>query len=499
MSFNSSLYPYDTVVHITDLIGGQSWQGSGVLISPDEVLTATHVVYNSTYGTASDIQVAPAYNYGTEPFGATTGTYIHYFTIQDANGLISKQQSQFDYAVIHLAQPFSNLGTMGLESNFRGGYVNVTGYPAVLNGGMENDPQYVTVDPAYSLLDGTAIGEGSSGGPVWISGNGGGSYVVGLVSSAAGGIGYFTQITTSVFDQIEAWVTRDDGPPPPPPVKAPYYVGGNGATGPALSLKASNSAVVERANSRVALTGSNDAVTMGAHSNLSVYGSNDRIVATTGDGIWINSGTGEAITGAGFTVHGGARTGFTVGGNSLAGANDVVYGSSASVALKASSHMTLTGSNDAVTMGAHSNLTVYGSNDRVAATTGDGIWVNSGKGDTITGSGFTVHGGSGAGLTIKGTADVVYAGLNDAITDSGSHTLFKINSNVGKLSISHFDPTGIIDLLNGAGGYRSASQAFATLTNDGHSGSLLSLGSKGSIDLVGEARSSLHASNFKIG
>jgi RTX calcium-binding nonapeptide repeat (4 copies) len=278
-----------------------------------------------------------------------------------------------------------------------------------------------------------------------------------------------------------------------------YYVGGNGANGPSLLLSASNTAVVERGNSRVTLKGSNDAVTMGAHSNLTVYGSNNRVAATTGDGIWINSGTGETITGAGFTVHGGARTGFTVGGNSLAGANDVVYGSSASVALKASSHMSLTGSNDAVTMGAHSNLTVYGSNDRVAATTGDGIWVNSGTGDTITGSGFTVHGGARTGFTIKGTADVVYAGLNDAITDSGSHTLFKINSNVGKLSISHFDPTGIIDLLNGVGGYTSASQAFATLTSDGHGGSLLSLGSKGSIDLVGEARSSLHASNFKIG
>ena len=219
MSFDSSSYPYDTVVHITDMIGGQSWQGSGVLISPDEVLTASHVVYNSTYGTASDIQVAPAYNYGAEPFGVTIGTYIHYFTIQDTTGLITNQQSQFDYAVIHLAQPFSNLGTMGLESNFQGGYVNVTGYPAVLNGAMENSSQYVTVDPAYSLLDGTAIGEGSSGGPVWISGSGGGPYVVGLVSTAAGGIGstgYFTQITTSVFNQIEAWVAQDDAPPPPP-------------------------------------------------------------------------------------------------------------------------------------------------------------------------------------------------------------------------------------------------------------------------------------------
>ena len=79
--------------------------------------------------------------------------------------------------------------------------------------------------------------------------------------------------------------------------------------------------------------------------------------------------------------------------------------------------------------------------------------------------------------------------------------MFKINSNVGKLSISGFgaDPTGIIDLLNGVGGYTSASQAFAALTSDGFGGSKLSLGRSGTIDFVGVAPSSLHASNFKIG
>ncbi len=44
-------YPYDTIVRITDTIGGQMWQGSGVLIAPDEVLTASHVVYIQGVGT----------------------------------------------------------------------------------------------------------------------------------------------------------------------------------------------------------------------------------------------------------------------------------------------------------------------------------------------------------------------------------------------------------------------------------------------------------------
>jgi hypothetical protein len=45
-------YPYDTIAYITDTIDGQGWQGSGALKSPDEVLTPSHVVYNSTCASA---------------------------------------------------------------------------------------------------------------------------------------------------------------------------------------------------------------------------------------------------------------------------------------------------------------------------------------------------------------------------------------------------------------------------------------------------------------
>jgi V8-like Glu-specific endopeptidase len=125
MSFDVSAYPSRTVVRITDSLG----QGSGVLISPDEVLTAAHVVWSSDNGTASNITVTPAYYYGSAPFGTASGVYCHYMAIQDPGDTISLDQSQYDFAVIHLSTPF-NLGTMGLESNFTGGLVNVTGYPA---------------------------------------------------------------------------------------------------------------------------------------------------------------------------------------------------------------------------------------------------------------------------------------------------------------------------------------------------------------------------------
>jgi hypothetical protein len=48
-------------------------------------------------------------------------------------------------------------------------------------------------------------------------------------------------------------------------------------------------------------------------------------------------------------------------------------------------------------------------------------------------------------------------------------------------------------------GWRSASQIDAALTTDNHGGSLLSLGSHGSVDFQGIAKSQLTANNFHIG
>lgn len=211
---DTTSYPYDTIAYITDTIAGQGWQGSGVLVSPDEVLTATHVVYSSTGGVASNITVTPGYNAGLAPFGSATATEIHYFAIQDPGDTISNQQSQFDYALIHLSKPFTGLGTMGLESDFSGGAADVSGYPASRSGQQDTSLQPVSQDPNYSLLDGVSIGKGSSGGPVWVVGSDGTPAVVGVVSSAvadAGSTGYFTQITSTAYNQIQSWIAQDDG------------------------------------------------------------------------------------------------------------------------------------------------------------------------------------------------------------------------------------------------------------------------------------------------
>lgn len=213
MSFDPASYPYSTVVYITDTIGGQVYQGSGVLISPDEVLTASHVVYNSSAGTANYITVIPGYSAGSEPYGSDTGNYVQYFPIADGSDSESLATIQQDYAVIHLQTPMTAPGTMGIEWNYPGGSVNVTGFPAIENGLMTESTITVTPDAPYTIFTGNIAGalinHGSSGGPVWIEGSNG-PEIVGLVNALSGTVGYFMQITTAVVDQIETWIATDD-------------------------------------------------------------------------------------------------------------------------------------------------------------------------------------------------------------------------------------------------------------------------------------------------
>ena len=77
----------------------------------------------------------------------------------------------------------------------------------------------------------------------------------------------------------------------------------------------------------------------------------------------------------------------------------------------------------------------------------------------------------------------------------------RIGGNVGAMTLVGFgaDTTGVIDLVNGAGGYGGAADAYAALTSDGHGGSLLSLGADGAIDFAGTSSAQLSQAQFKIG
>lgn len=217
---DTTQYPYSSVAYVLDDIGEYEYQASGVLISPDELLTASHVVYSAGVGTATDITAAPGYNEGSDPFGVLTGVSYHYNAVDDADDSISLADSQSDYAVIHLSQPV-NAGSMQLGADVSGGTVNVTGYPADASGSQTTINESVSRDPNYSLLEGVDTGAGSSGSPLWQDRNGVAT-LIGLVSSGDGTNGYDTQITSGVANQIQSWVYDDDFPAPL--IDAPYYL-----------------------------------------------------------------------------------------------------------------------------------------------------------------------------------------------------------------------------------------------------------------------------------
>jgi V8-like Glu-specific endopeptidase len=270
-----------------------------VLIAPDEVLTVSHAVYISGVGTASDIAVSADYDDGSAPDGSSAGTYIHYLTVQDANGTITNQQSQYDYAVIHLDTPF-DVGTMALDSNFQGGAVDVTGYPAWAGGVLVNNPEQVSVNPQYSLLEGTSIGPGSSGGPVWVIGSDGMPEIVGLISSSTGssvgGQGNFVQLTSADVANIDAWVAADDGLSP-------------GAL--AVEDTTNNTAQPPYATSY-------DGPVAGLHNEyVNITADNLNITATT-PGWFLHSGSGNdglAVTSGDNVLDGGTGSNFLTGGS----------------------------------------------------------------------------------------------------------------------------------------------------------------------------------------
>ena len=209
-SFDPNDFAYTSVVYLTVNFGGEAYQGSGVLISPDEVLTADHMVWDSAEGVATGVQVSPAYGKGVAPFGTVAGTVTHYDAGIVDDEYISLADAQSDFAVIHLAHPVTGAGNMAVTPGFAGGAVHVTGYPGFADEAMVDDAQSVSADPSYTLWDGTTTGAGSSGGPVWAYGADGTPDVVGLVSGASGAVQYDMRITPDKAAQIAAWVAQDD-------------------------------------------------------------------------------------------------------------------------------------------------------------------------------------------------------------------------------------------------------------------------------------------------
>jgi V8-like Glu-specific endopeptidase len=224
-------YPYNGVVYVAvTMPDGSVWDASGVLIAPDEVLTAAHVVWHQGVGQAIQAFVQPAVNGADVPYLPVGVANVHYFAINDPNDQFTGAESQHDFALLHLSQPVS-AGVMPLEPNFPGGQIHVTGYP----GGGYTMADLVT--NAYRASDVSdlvysgqqSLGPGTSGGPLWHIGANGQPYCVGVVSSQSVSTpdrGLGGEITPEILNSVRVWEAQDHGGVSAPDPNSPTPLSG---------------------------------------------------------------------------------------------------------------------------------------------------------------------------------------------------------------------------------------------------------------------------------
>lgn len=189
-------------------------QGSGVLLSADEVLTAAHLVYNDdgtlrTAGTA-----AVGYNGGSalafsRVDGAQAGAKQDYATLAGISG---------DFAVVHLSTPVTTGTVFSLGSDLSAGTFDVSGYPVGTSGTLDTKTEALTVTSGTqvytggTLNDGTHNPAGSSGGSVYQIVNGAPT-AYGIISadlSSDTSKGFFKQLTSADVAEIQSWVAAAD-------------------------------------------------------------------------------------------------------------------------------------------------------------------------------------------------------------------------------------------------------------------------------------------------
>lgn len=166
---STTAWPYRTIVYLRaffpKLAPGFFLQGTGTLVAADTVLTAGHVIYDTKYGGyASRIEVVPAYNRGTAPYG--TATSVRLFT---APGFTGTGAATADYGAIKLNTPIgTKTGWLALGSGAQVGQrLTLSGYSGDLNGvlgSMTGPVTAVANTLGYYTMDSAA---GASGSPVY--------------------------------------------------------------------------------------------------------------------------------------------------------------------------------------------------------------------------------------------------------------------------------------------------------------------------------------------
>lgn len=199
--------------------GIYDFSGTGAMIGPNDVLTAGHMLWNSTYGMAKQIWFTPALNGDVAPFGTATAKswYVPESYIN------SKGSLNYDVGVINLTSNVGNsTGWLSVKSTTAtqvdGTTVAMAGYPADL-GNFKR--MYLSSDNVDFTSENTMLYNGKmdsyggmSGSPLFWTNNGEYS-VIGVHTFQALYVSYNggTIINSTLYNLIKGWSSDTVGDP----------------------------------------------------------------------------------------------------------------------------------------------------------------------------------------------------------------------------------------------------------------------------------------------
>ncbi|BAP45635.1 DUF4214 domain-containing protein [Pseudomonas sp. LJDD11] len=223
-------YPYSTAVFIkATFASGDVYIGSGSVVGRNDILTATHVVYDPDlggYATRLEFYVGADYNFRTGRFDSTplvsltdadwqVLAYPNQVFQNSNNNTLTQAESQYDVALIGLDVAVGDqVGYMGLASGYNQSiWANSFGYPGGSTGLMygsayiHHDARYSTYT-AYAYEGSDILDRGSSGGPLYVT-DSTGSYVIGVKSSGSSTVDVWADIGL-VYDDLIGFIASND-------------------------------------------------------------------------------------------------------------------------------------------------------------------------------------------------------------------------------------------------------------------------------------------------
>lgn len=126
---DTKAHPYSSVVFLEMVYGGDTYNGTGVLIAPDLVLTVAHNVYDrDTKKWADRVYAAPGKSGSSNPYGVYSS--LHYYVLRGFKTAASKKEVNFDIAVIRLSRPVVGVKPLSVSTSATiGERIQLPGYP----------------------------------------------------------------------------------------------------------------------------------------------------------------------------------------------------------------------------------------------------------------------------------------------------------------------------------------------------------------------------------